>query len=139
MKLRFTAAAALLIAVGVAGCSSPPMALSNHDAHVSINGRSTNALQPVHCSQNGKAWTIESTNKDPGFTATIQLGDQVTAQAVDIRNLGNFTGTYWNDNLGKAKAEVEGGQFSISGEASGSFADKPNQPATATFDIKTSC
>jgi hypothetical protein len=139
MKRRFTAAAALLVAVGVAGCSSTPSALSSHDARVSINGRATNALQPVHCFQNGKAWTIESTNKDPGFTATLQLGDEVSAEAVDIRNMGNFTGTYWNDNLGKAKAEVEGGQFSISGEASGAFADKPNQPATATFDIKTKC
>ena len=28
------------------------------------------------------------------------------AQTVDIRNLGNFTGTYWDDNLGKAQAKV---------------------------------
>ena len=139
MKRRFTAAAALLVAVGAAGCSNAPAALSNHDARVSINGKATNALQPVHCFQTGKAWTIASTNKDPGFTATIQLGDQVTAQSVDIRNLGNFTGTYWNDNLGKAKAEVEGGQFSISGEASGAFSDNPSKPATATFDITTTC
>ena len=139
MKRRFTAATTLLIAVGVAGCSSAPAALGNHDAKVSINGKSTNALQPVRCTQNGTSWTIESTNKDPGFTATIQLGDQVKAQAVDIRNLGNFTGTFWDDNLGKGKAEVKNGQFSISGEAAGAFADKPNQPTTATFDISTGC
>jgi hypothetical protein len=137
MKRRFTAAAALLVAM--AGCSSAPAALGNHDARVSINGKATNALQPVICTQTGQAWTIESTTKDPGFTATIQLGAEVKAQAVDIRNLGNFTGTFWDDNLGKAKAEVEGGQFSISGEASGAFADNPNKPATATFDITTKC
>jgi lipoprotein LpqH len=139
MKRRFTAAAALLVAVGLAGCSSPPAALANHDARVSINGKATNALQPVRCTQNGTAWTIESTNKDPGFTATIQLGDEVTAEVVDIRNLGNFTGTFWDDNLGKATAEVEGGKFSVSGEAQGAFADKPNQPTTAAFDISTTC
>jgi hypothetical protein len=139
MKRRFTAAAALLVAVGAAGCSSAPAALGNHDARVSINGKATNALQPVICTQNGTSWTIASTNKDPGFTATIQLGDEVKAQAVDIRNLGNFTGTFWEGNLGKAKAEVEGGQFSVSGEASGAFADNPNKPATATFDITTTC
>ena len=139
MKRRCTAAAALLAAAVLAGCSSPPAALGNHDARVTINGKATNALQPVTCTQNGPSWTIETTNKDPGFTANIQLGDEVTAQVVDIRNMGNFTGTFWNDNLGKAKAEVEGGQFSISGEAKGAFADKPNQPATASFDITTSC
>jgi lipoprotein LpqH len=139
MKRRFTAAAALLVAAGAAGCSSTPAALGNHDARVSINGKATNALQPVICTQNGTTWTIESTNKDPGFTATMQLGDQVKAQMVYIRNLGNFTGTFWDDNLGKAKAEIEGGQFSISGEATGAFADNPNKSTTATFDITTTC
>ncbi len=94
MKRRFTAAAALLVAVGLAGCSSPPAALSNRDARVSINGKATNALQPVTCYQTGQSWTIETINKEPGFTATIELGDSLTAQSVDIRNLGNFTGIY---------------------------------------------
>jgi ipoprotein LpqH len=139
MKRRFTAAAALLVAVVAAGCSSPPAALGTRDARVSINGKATNALQPVTCSQDGRSWVIETTNKEPGFTATIELGDKVTAQAVSIRNLGDFTGTFWNDNLGKATAEVENGQFSISGEAQGAFADKPNQSTTASFDISTGC
>ena len=63
----------------------------------------------------------------------------MTAQVVDIRNLGNFTGTYWDDNLGKAQAKVSQGKFSVSGEAEGAFADKPNQSMTATFDITTDC
>jgi ipoprotein LpqH len=139
MKRRFTAAAALLVAVGVAGCSSPPAALGNHDARVTINGKATNALQPVACTQVGTSWNIESVTKDPGFSATIQLGNEVRAQSVDIRNLGNFTGTFWDDRLGKANAEVEGGKFSVSGEATGAFSDNPNKPATATFDITTTC
>jgi lipoprotein LpqH len=139
MKRRCIGVAALLIAVVAAGCSSPPAALGNRDARVSINGKATNALQPVTCSQDGRSWTIETTNKEPGFTATIELGDEVTAQAVSIRNLGDFTGTFWNDNLGKATAEVENGRFSITGEAQGAFADKPNQSATASFDISTGC
>jgi ipoprotein LpqH len=139
MKRRFPTAAALLVVVGVAGCSTPPAALGNHDAKVIINGKATNALQPVTCNQTGRAWTIQTVDKEPGFTATIQLGDTVTAQAVDIRNLGNFTGTYWDDNLGKAQAKVSQGKFNVSGEAKGSFADKPNQSTTATFDITTNC
>ena len=138
MKRRFLVAAAVL-AAAVAGCSSPPAALGNHDAKVMINGKATNALQPVTCNQTGQAWTIKTVDKDPGFTATIQLGDEVKAQTVEIRNLGNFTGTYWDDNLGKAQARVSPGKFSISGEAQWALADKPNQSATATFDITTTC
>jgi len=93
MKRRFLVAAAVL-AAAVAGCSSPPAALGNHDAKVMINGKATNALQPVTCNQTGQAWTIKTVDKAPGVTATIQLGDEVKAQTVEIRNLGNFTGTY---------------------------------------------
>ena len=139
MKRRFPVAAALLVAVGVAGCSSPPAALGTREAKVIINGEATNALQPVTCFQTGQSWTIETLDKEPGFTATIQLGDTVTPQAVDIRNLGNFTGTFWNDNLGKAQAKVSQGKFNVSGEAQGAFADKPNHSTTATFDITTTC
>ena len=139
MKRRITAAAVFLLAAGVAGCSSPPAALSTRDARVIINGKATNALQPVSCSQTGQSWTIETTDKEPGFTATIELGEEVTAQAVDIRNLGNFTGTFWDDNHGKAQAKVSQGRFNVSGEAEGFFVDKPNHPVTATFDITTDC
>lgn len=139
MKRRLPAAVALLLAAGVAGCSSPPAALGTHDAKVVINGEATNALQPVTCYQNGRSYTIETMDKEPGFTATLTLGDEVTAEVVDIRNLGNFTGTFWNDNLGKASAKVTQGKFTVSGEAKGSFADKPNHSTTATFDITTSC
>jgi ipoprotein LpqH len=139
MKRRFTAGAVFLLAVGLAGCSSPPSALGSRDARVIINGKATNALQPVSCTQTGRSWTIETTDEEPGFTATIALGDEVTAQAVDIRNLGNFTGTYWDDNLGKAQAKVTQGRFNVSGEAEGFFVDKPNHRVTATFDITTDC
>ncbi len=142
MKHRFLAAAVVLVAVVVAvvaGCSSPPAALSTHDAKVLINGKATIALQPVTCYQTGQSWTIETLDEEPGFTATLKLGDTVTADVVYIRNLGNFTGTYWDDNLGKAQAKVSAGKFTFSGEAKGSFADKPNQGTTATFDITTDC
>ncbi len=139
MKRRFAAAAALLVVVGAAGCSSPPSALGNRDAKVSIDGKATNAPQPVTCYQTGQNWTIETLSKDPGFTATIRLGDTLTPESVDIRNLGNFTGIFWDDNLGKAQARVSQGKFTVSGEAKGSFADKPNQSTTAAFDITTQC
>ena len=139
MKRRFPVAAALVFAVGVAGCSSPPAALGTRDARVIINGKATNAPQQVTCYQTGQTWTIETLDKEPGFTATIQLGDTVKPQVVQIRDLGNFSGEYWDDNLGKAQAKVSQGKFTVSGEAQGAFADKPNQTTNATFDITTQC
>ena len=67
MKRRFPVAAALLVAVGVAACSSPPAALGTREAKVIINGEATNALQPVTCHQTGQSWTIETLDKEPGF------------------------------------------------------------------------
>ncbi len=139
MKRPFIAVSAVVVAIGLAGCSSGVSTLGNRDARVSINGKATNALQPVTCIQTGQSWMMRTADKDPGFTATIQLGNEVTAQAVDIHNLGNFTGTYWEGNLGKAKASVSEGRFNISGEAEGAFADKPNQRVKATFDISAEC
>ncbi|GFG49317.1 hypothetical protein CQY20_13605 [Mycolicibacterium agri] len=139
MKRRFSAVAALVVAVGLAGCSSPPSALGTSDARVLINGKATNALQPVTCTQTGTNWTIETLEEEPGFTATIRLGDTLTPESVTIRNMGNFTGTFWADNLGKAQARVSEGGFNVSGEAQGSFADKPNQTTTASFDISADC
>ncbi len=139
MKRPFTAVAAVVVGIGLAGCSSGYSALGTSDARVSINGKATNAVQPVTCTQTGQSWAMRTIDKDPGFTATIRLGDQVKAQAVDIHNLGNFTGTFWDGNLGKAQARVSEGKFSISGEAVGFFADKPNQRVTATFDIAADC
>lgn len=139
MTRRFTVAAVLLGALTVAGCSSGADALTTHDARVIINGKATNALQPVTCTQTGRSWTIKTNDKEPGFTTTIDAGDEVTAQAVEIRNLGGFTGTFWDGNIGKAQAKISQGKFSVSGEAQGFMVDKPNRPATATFDITTDC
>ena len=73
MKAQFIAAAAFLVAVGLAGCSSPPAALASHDARVSINGKATNALQPVTCYQTGR----ELDDRDPRQGAWV-LGDDRT-------------------------------------------------------------
>ena len=75
MKRRFTAAAVSVVALGLVGCSSGTDALTSHDARVSINGKATNALQPVTCHQIGRSWTIETKDKEPGFTAAIETGD----------------------------------------------------------------
>jgi ipoprotein LpqH len=132
-----SAAGAVSLLVGIVGCSSPSDALSIPGAHVVINGQGVD-LQ-VRCEQASRLWTIETLEKEPGITATVETGDVVTAKAVDIRNVGGFTGTYWEGGIGKAEARVSQGRFTINGEAQGSFADKPNHRVTATFDVTSDC
>ncbi|MGH3676262.1 MAG: lipoprotein LpqH [Mycobacterium sp.] len=129
-------AGAVSLGVAIVGCSSSQQ-LSTPEARVVINGQGDN--YQVTCLQSGRAWTIETLDEEPGFTATVDTGDAVTAEAVDIRNIGGFTGTFWKDNIGEADAELGQGTFSISGEGEGSFADKPNHRVSATFDITANC
>jgi lipoprotein LpqH len=138
MKRRLgTIAGVVALGAGIAGCSSPQQELTTPDAHVVVNGQGGD--YQVQCFQTGRQWTIETLEKTPGFTATVDTGDAITAEAVDIRNVAGFTGTYWLDNIGKAEAEVGQGKFTISGEGEGSFAEKPNHRVTAQFDITANC
>jgi lipoprotein LpqH len=130
-------AGAVSLGFAIVGCSSTPQELTTPSARVVINGNGDN--YQVTCMQYGPQWMIETLDKEPGFTAAIDTGDQVTAESVDIRNVGGFTGTFWEDNIGSAQAKVSGGKFSISGEGEGSFADRPNHKVTATFDITANC
>lgn len=134
---RSLAAAAFVVAA--AGCSSPPQALGGTTAKVSIDGTDTGGAHAVTCSQDGWAWTIKTPDKDTGFTAMVQTGDTVTAQMVDFRDFGGFTGTYWADNIGKAEVTSAGGKFTITGSADGAFTADPSKATTATFRIEANC
>jgi ipoprotein LpqH len=129
-------AGAVSLGAAIVACSSP-QELTSPDARVVINGQGDN--YQVTCSQSGRQWTIETLEEDPGFRATIDTGEGVTAEAVDIRNIGGFTGTFWEGNIGQAEAKVGQGKFTINGEGEGSFADKPNRKVSATFDITANC
>jgi ipoprotein LpqH len=134
-----SAAGALLAAVNVAGCASPPPALGTHTAQVTVNGRDTGRAHPISCSQFGWDWKIETLDEAPGFTAMFQTGDTVTAESVEIRELGGFTGSYWQGTVGDAEANVVGDAFTISGTAVGFTSQRPNDTVPATFTIKTDC
>lgn len=137
MDIRLVAAAATLI---LAGCGSQAAAIGTHTAQVTINGKDAgNALQ-VNCSQVGWNWVIESPGEKSGFTAAVETGGTPAAHSVQIRDLGGFTGSYWEGTVGKGELSITGdGVFTISGTAEGSYADDPTGEATATFEIQTSC
>jgi ipoprotein LpqH len=139
MEIRRIAFVAAVFVAVVAACSSPEPALGGTTAKVTINGRDTGGVQPVTCRQTGWSWMIESLDKEKGFTAVVNAGDTVTAETVDFRDVGGFTGNYWRDNIGQAEVEGVGGDYTISGSADGAYADNPTNPVTATFRIEAHC
>ncbi|MEO3759339.1 lipoprotein LpqH [Mycobacterium sp. B14F4] len=139
MDNRLVAVTAAVLLTGVAGCSTPPAALGGTTAKVTINGKSTGGPHPVRCTQSGWSWRIETPDRAKGFTADIGTGDKVVVQSVDFRDLGGFTGTFWQGNLGEAEVNSTGGRYTITGSADGSFTDNPSNEVTATFRIEANC
>ncbi|KUI01488.1 hypothetical protein AU190_00310 [Mycolicibacterium acapulense] len=139
MDIRLVAAAAVILGAGVAGCSTPPAALGGTTAKVTINGESTGGPHAVSCTQSGWLWTIETPDENKGFTASVGTGDKVTVESVTFHDFGGFTGNFWQGNIGEAEVEGDGGTFTITGSADGSFTDNPSNAVTATFRIEANC
>ena len=139
MQTRRIAVAAAVLVVGLAGCGGQPPALGSTTAKVTIDGKDTGNPHLVRCSQTGRAWTIETSDKAKGFTAVLDTEDTITAKSVDFHDFGGFTGTYWADQIGKAEVTGVNGKYTITGSADGSFTDKPSEAVTATFRIEADC
>jgi lipoprotein LpqH len=139
MDNRLVAVTTAVLVAGVAGCSSPPAALGGTTAKVTINGQSTGGPHAIRCSQTGWMWIIETPDETKGFKAVVDTGDTVTAQSVDFRDVGGFTGTYWKGNIGDAEVKSSAGKYTIDGSADGAFTDNPSNAVTATFRIEANC
>jgi hypothetical protein len=139
MDNRLVAAAAAVLVLGAAGCSSPPAALGGTNAKVTINGESTGGPHPVTCSQTGWMWNIKTPDQTKGFTVFLDTGEKVAVRSVDFRDFGGFTGTVWNGKVGNAEVQGHGGDFTITGTAPGSFTKDPSKAVDATFRIEANC
>jgi ipoprotein LpqH len=139
MENRLVAVAAAVLVAGVAGCGGQPPALGSTTAKVTINGQSTGGPHAIRCSQTGWSWIIETPDEAKGFTAMVDTGDTVTAQSVDFRDIGGFTGSYWKGNIGEAEITTSDGKYTINGSADGAFNDNPSNAVTATFRIEADC
>jgi ipoprotein LpqH len=142
------AGAAFMVVAGIAGCSSqqatpqPPGSLPPLTAHVSINGKDAGTTHTVNCSQVDRYMTIDTGTKDGGATAVVESvdsGSKISAQSVQIRNLGGFTGSYWTGVVGDANAGIAGTTYTITGTADGFNSDAPDKRVTGTFQIKAAC
>jgi hypothetical protein len=142
---RFTAVAAAAVAT-VAACSSapptshqPPGALPPTTAQVTVNGQSEGTTHHVACTQDGWMHTIKTGDDKSGVTVVVDTGDAVRAQSVVITNVGEFTGSAYDEKIGKVEATIIGNTFRVNGTAEGATNAEPNQPITASFDIKANC
>jgi hypothetical protein len=139
METRHIALTAAVLAVTLAGCSSPAPALGGTTAKVTIDGKDTGNPHAVSCTQTGWAWTIETPDKTKGFTAVLDTGDKVAVKSVDFRDLAGFSGAYLVNQVGNAEVSGVGGKYTITGSAQGNFSDNPNKDVSTTFRIEASC
>jgi ipoprotein LpqH len=130
----------------VGGCSSsppssqqPPGSLPPNTAHVTVNGVDAGNMTNLECRQTVKLYSIKTGNADAGLSATIEFGDKITAQSVEIRNLAGFSGSYWAGTVGKGEATMLGNTYKITGTAVGSTTEKPNAEISVPYEIKANC
>ena len=130
----------------LAGCSSepgtspqPPGSLPPVTASVTINGKSAGTTNQVRCWQDGWLNTIETGDQNSGVRVVVTSGDQLKAESVTINNVGDFNGSAWQNNIGRAQASMIGSTFRVTGTAEGATTSDPTKRITANFDIKATC
>lgn len=149
MNNRLVAVAAVILS-GAVGCSDsapeyqrPPTALPAATAQVSVGGQDVGTFSAVQCLTTQFVTTISTGDDASGTTSAVDAADGVTALFVKIRNLGGFTGDFWQGLDGRADADITGPMFTITGTATGYHTDSrvlgPNFLATENFEIKVSC
>ncbi len=146
MPSRPIAAASLLV-LGLAGCSSSPSpapapsagALPSGTAKVAVNDNDVGTTHMVACQTLGSLTTITIGNPTAGITALVDNASTLTARSVTVNNLGGFTGSYWQDLQGSAQVGMVDQTYAFDGTASGFDTDKPSAITTGTFRIKVAC
>ena len=137
--------AALLIGA-TAACSSPaavppPRAgtIPAGTADVTVDGRKLATSQTVDCTFIQSFTTITTGDGTTGTTTVVDNADGLAAKSVDIRDLGGFTGSYWQNLGGEAAVAMTGRTFTITGTAEGFDTENPSGRIARPFSIKASC
>jgi lipoprotein LpqH len=140
VKIRNTAVAgALVVALaGVAGCTEQEVR-SQAKASVTIDGKDQGQALTIRCNQLQSSWFLEIGDTNASATAIVTVaGDKATAETVQIRGFGGFTGSNWQDTDQSADASLTNRTFTITGTASGMMNGDP-KAATAKFKIVARC
>ncbi|WP_420715818.1 lipoprotein LpqH [Mycobacterium sp. 663a-19] len=139
MLNRITAVAVALSVAVLGACTPRTQTPAGGTASVTVNGNDAK-FQIVKCTQVEWFRTIDIGGNFSGATVSVdERAEPVAVKSVHIRNLSGFTGMYSQGGEGDANSSLSGGKFTITGTANGYKADKPNEPATATFKIVVTC
>nr|WP_228768765.1 lipoprotein LpqH [Mycolicibacterium malmesburyense]CRL70788.1 hypothetical protein CPGR_01714 [Mycolicibacterium malmesburyense] len=144
----FPTCCSVAIALGLAGCSSPPDytppkgELVAGTAQVTVNGQDAGTTDAVQCNTTGYLTTITTGDQASGVTAMVSNKEELAVESIGINNVGGFTGSYTagvGDPTEAADISMTGRTFDISGTAEGFNTDKPSFRAPGTFEIRVSC
>lgn len=135
----------LLLAGGMAACSTVkppnkiPGELNAGASEVTIAGAVVARSTSVSCSPEGTVTTIDTGSKDEGTTSTVSNDGGLGAKSVVLRNVGGFSGSYW-EGLGDAgRVTMKDRTYEITGTAMGYSADDPIHRKPETFSIRVAC
>lgn len=139
MQNRLLAVAFVLIAAAaVAGCGQA-QTTPRKAARVTIDG-ATHTARPAACSQIQSYRTLDIGDENGHVEAVVSLsGSRVMPQWVKIRNVGGFTGSFWQGGVGDAHADVTDRAYTITGSAYGISSSNPNKVITTDFKITAEC
>lgn len=139
MRNRIAVVAAAVTVALLGACTPRPPTQLSSTASVTVNGNDAN-FHIVKCSQLQWTRTIDIGGNFAGAKVVIDEGAQpASAESVQIRNLGGFTGMYSRGGDGDADMSMSGDKFTVTGTASGYKTDKPGEPSTAKFKIVVTC
>jgi hypothetical protein len=139
------AAVGLVLAATIAGCGAA-QTIPRHAARLTIDGN-THTTRPPACSQTQGYRTLDirdlvdhSGGLDGRVEAVVLLsGERVIPQWVKIRNVGGFTGSFWQGGVGDAHVDLAQGTYTITGSAYGINNSNPNKVITTDFKIIAEC
>jgi ipoprotein LpqH len=144
MQGRYVAAASLLV-MGLAGCSSGPPkaptppngALAAGTAQVTVNGKTVGANHGVECENLGRSFIIINIGRT-GSQVRVLVDDDAP-KAISFNDVEGFTGSYWQDVQGTARLGMIDQTYSLAGTAAGYNADDPHIRTTDSFNVKVAC
>ncbi|MGA8251074.1 MAG: lipoprotein LpqH [Mycobacterium sp.] len=137
-RLVARAAVALVLAATTAGCGTAET-IPRHAARLTIDGN-THTTRPPACSQMQGYRTIDILDHDGRVEAVVLLsGERVIPQWVKIRNVGGFTGSFWQGGVGDAHVDLAQNAYTITGSAYGINSSNPNKVVTTDFKITAEC
>ena len=142
--MRVVLTAATAAAVCVAGCSPPPVdvrpaTLVIGTAQIRVNGTDLDLTDQVTCTVAGPVTTITTGTTAAGLTAKVSNDGTLTAESVNIRNLGGFTGRYTAGGGDQARVDLTGRSYAITGRADGFTTSAPAIQTSGTFTIEVAC